>query len=133
MRYRSLTMRGSPITSSLPSWITNVFIGTVIIIIFIAFISGIIYSATAPRSGTVEGTWLEPAHMETYQSGSICYSRDRDGWCTFSMPVYSDRWVPDRCYLSLNDKEVSKRKATWNIPCYEKDTYKVGTFVNLGD
>jgi hypothetical protein len=134
MRYPSPIMRGHLINlSRLKNWAINGFITVVLILAMLAMIAAIIWGATAPRSGTVEATWLEPAHMETYQSGSICYTYDEYGQCTFSMPLYSERWVPDHCYITINDKEVTKRKATWNIPCYEKDTYKLGSWINLGD
>jgi hypothetical protein len=123
-------MRGRRTGFSLPS-MDSVVQGSITTIVIIVFIIIGIHAFTAPRSGTVESTWLEPAHWETYQSGSTCYAYSKEGHCTFSTPVYAERWVPDRCYLHLNDKEKSKREATWNIPCHEKDSYKIGSWVNL--
>ena len=84
------------------------------------------YAATAPREGIVRSAWLEPAHSETYQSGSVCISYDDKGSCTMSMPIYATRWVPDRCWVVLDDVERSKRQATWPIWCNEIDQYPVG-------
>ena len=131
MRYPSPSMRGQLTDLSLRNLIENMLLGIGVLAITALVVWGFIYAITAPRSGTVEATWLEPAHMETYRSGSICYSYDKSGYCSFSMPIYSDRWVPDQCYIQLNDKEKTKREATWNIPCYEKDSYKIGSWVNL--
>ena len=86
-----------------------------IIMIFLGF--RFIEILTQPREGTVEQTWMEPAHWEQYQSGSTCVSYDTKWNCTMSIPIYSDRWIPDRCYIQINDIETTKRKGTWQIDC----------------
>lgn len=93
----------------------------------------LVYACTAPKEGYVEGAWLEPAHSETYQSGTICYSYDKNGACTFSMPIYSERWVPDECYVKINDTATSRREATWQIACQDLAYFeaKKGQWVSL--
>jgi hypothetical protein len=89
------------------------------------------YAATAPREGIVVAAWLEPAHYETYQSGSVCISYDDKGSCTYSMPIFSQRWVSDRCWITVNDVEKTKRTATWPLDCAALPDVTIGDWRKL--
>ena len=92
-------------------------IAVVVVAGLIALVYLFIYIAETPREGIVRQSWLEPAHSEQYQSGSVCMSRDDNGNCTYNLPIYSTRWVPDRCWVRIDDVEKTKRQATWQVDC----------------
>jgi hypothetical protein len=101
-------------------------VSTLVVLVYL-----VIYIAETPREGIVRQVWLEPAHSEQYQSGSICMGRDDNGNCTYSVPVYSTRWVPDRCWVRIDDVEKTKRQATWQVDCYRMPSIPVGEWVKV--
>jgi len=108
-------------------------IGMVVVsgVVLVAFIWLMVYILETPREGIVRQAWLEPAHSEQYQSGSVCMSRDDNGNCTYNLPIYSTRWVPDRCWVRIDDVEKTKRQATWQVDCYRMPSFPVGEWVKV--
>lgn len=92
---------------------------TVVIVLVLGMVMAAAVSAWAnrPRAGEVIAQWLIPAHSETYQSGSVCGGYDKNGGCTVSIPIFSTRWVADRCYVRIRTDEAKPRTADWTADC----------------
>lgn len=87
-----------------------------------------VVALTAPQAGTIQAVWLEPAHEERYQSGSVCAGYNQDGQCTFPVALYSTRQVPDRCWVQIRDTERSGRTNDIQVGCDEREGLVVGAW-----
>lgn len=102
-----------------------------VVLVIALIIWAVAYALSAPREGNVVQAWLVPAHSERYQSGSICMIHKKSGSCTFSMPLYSTRWVDDKCYVKIHDGETTQRDNTLSVDCPSLGYYTPGKFVSF--
>lgn len=87
--------------------ITGSILGVVLAVWLFIFIVG--HIPPPVTHGTVIEKRDTPAHSERYQSGTVCYSYNKEGSCTYSQPVYSQRYVAESWQLRLSDCSASPK------------------------
>lgn len=88
---------------------------------------------SAPENGLVVDKRYTPDHY-VQESYNQCYAYNKDGICTLSIPVYSNRYVPPRYELKLqrcqaNESGEQKCSEGWrNVSEVVYDTYDIGDY-----
>lgn len=84
----------------------------------IATLALVVACSNPPKRGTVTYHWYRPAHTHTWYS-TTCWSRDKNGFCTFSTTDEHDDYVPDRWQVQVtkdaDDTSDADKTGWWDV------------------